>query len=290
MFMKKRLLSYASLKQFLLIELSTFMFALSIGLFILPGKVLTGGVAGITSLICHYVPLDEDIMVIILNTVLFVIGSIFLGKDFFFNTLLYSISYPFMLLFVTRHMPSVEVEPILGSLYGGFIGGVAIGIMFRNGGSTGGTDAIALILEKYFNIKVDRTIMAIDSLTVIFGLYISGLNAVLIGLLSVFMLSFAIERTLNMYSGMRARKYEIISDRYQEISDEINNVIDRGTTIVDVRGGYTGNERKILMVVVSEDQTRAVDEVINRYDPEAFVITTDTNEVNGEGFTFTPRL
>ena len=229
-------------------------------------------------------------MVIILNTVLFVIGSIFLGKDFFCNTLLYSISYPFMLLFVTRHMPSVEVEPILGSLYGGFIGGVAIGIMFRNGGSTGGTDAIALILEKYFNIKVDRTIMAIDSLTVIFGLYIYGLNAVLIGLLSVFMLSFAIERTLNMYSGMRARKYEIISDRYQEISDEINNVIDRGTTIVDVRGGYTGNERKILMVVVSEDQTRAVDEVINRYDPEAFVITTDTNEVNGEGFTFTPRL
>ena len=96
-----------------MIELGSFLFALSIGLFILPGKVLTGGVAGMASLLSAYIDFDADIMVIILNTLLFIIGSILLGKEFFFNTLLYSISYPLMLLFVSRRMASVEIEPIL---------------------------------------------------------------------------------------------------------------------------------------------------------------------------------
>ena len=280
------------LKQILMIELGSFLFALSIGLFILPGKVLTGGVAGIVSLLSAYIDFDADIMVIILNTVLFIIGSILLGKEFFFNTLLYSISYPLMLLFVTRRMASVEIEPILASLYGGFIGGVAIGIMFRNGGSSGGVDVIALSLEKYFHIKVNHTIMAVDALTVLAGLYTYGLNAVLIGLLSVFMMSLAIERTLNFYQGgITAKKFEIISDKYKEISDDINNsVIDRGTSLIDIEGGYTGSRRKMLMVVASEDQVKAINEIINKYDPKAFVIISDTNEVNGEGFTYMARL
>ena len=280
------------LKQILMIELGSFLFALSIGLFILPGKVLTGGVAGIVSLLSAYVNFDADIMVIILNTLLFIIGSILLGKEFFFNTLLYSISYPLMLLFVTRRMASVEIEPILASLYGGFIGGVAIGIMFRNGGSSGGVDVIALSLEKYFHIKVNHTIMTVDAFTVLAGLYTYGLNAVLIGLLSVFMMSLAIERTLNFYQGgITAKKFEIISDRYREISDDINNsVIDRGTSLIDIEGGYTGSRRKMLMVVASEDQVKAINEIINKYDPKAFVIISDTNEVNGEGFTYMARL
>ncbi len=280
------------LKQILMIELGSFLFALSIGLFILPGKVLTGGVAGIVSLLSAYIDFDADIMVIILNTLLFIIGSILLGKEFFFNTLLYSISYPLMLLFVTRRMASVEVEPILASLYGGFIGGVAIGIMFRNGGSSGGVDVIALSLEKYFHIKVNHTIMAVDAFTVLAGLYTYGLNAVLIGLLSVFMMSFAIERTLDFYrGGIKAKKFEIISDKYKEISDDINNsVIDRGTSLIDIEGGYTGSRRKMLMVVATEDQVKAINEIINKYDPKAFVIISDTNEVNGEGFTYMARL
>ena len=279
-------------RQILMIELGSFLMALSTGLFILPGKVLTGGVAGIVSLLSAYVDFDADVMVIILNTLLFIIGSVLLGREFFLNTMLYSISYPVMLLFVTRRMASVEIEPILASLYGGFICGVAIGIMFRNGGSSGGVDVIALALEKYFHIKVNHTIMAVDTLTVIAGLYIYGLNAVLIGLLSVFMMSLAIDRTLNSYrNGITAKKFEIISDRYAEISDDINNsVVDRGTTLIDIEGGYTGNKRKMLMVVASEDQVSAINEIINKHDPKAFVIISDTNEVNGEGFTYMVRI
>lgn len=280
------------LRSILMIELGSFLFAISIGLFILPGKVLTGGVAGIVSLLSAYMSFDEDIMVIIINTVLFIIGSLLLGKEFFFNTLLYSISYPLMLLFVTRRMPSVTVEPILASLYGGFLGGVAIGIMFRNGGSSGGVDVIALALEKFFHIKVNHTIMAVDALTVLAGLYTYGLNAVLIGLMSVFMMSVAIERTLDFYkTGISAKKFEIISEHYKEISDDINNSdIDRGTSFIEIEGGYTGNKRMMLMVVVSEDQVEAINDIIRQHDPKAFVIISDTREVNGEGFTYMVRM
>lgn len=278
------------LRQFLMIEIATLLFAFSIGLFILPGKVLTGGVAGIATLLEAYIPISEDYLVIIINTLLFIVGSILLGKEFFLNTLVYSVSYPFMLLLVTRHLPPVKIDPLLGAIYGGFIGGIAIGIMFRNGGSSGGVDVIALIMEKYFKVKPSDTVRVIDAMTVIAGLYIYGLNSVLIGLLSVYFLSFTMEKTINMYRGIEGKKFEIISDKYEEINEAILKKIDRGTTIITGQGGYSHQERKVLMAVVSNEQLSEVKKVIDETDPDAFVIISDVKDVNGEGFTFEPRL
>ena len=282
---------FKQIRSIILIEVGTLLMALSVGLFILPDKILTGGVAGITSLLVAYIPLSEDYMVIFLNTFLFILGSLFLGKDFFMNTLIYSISYPFWLLFVTRVMPDIEpVDPFLASLYGGLIGGVAMGIMFRNGGSSGGTDAIALIAQKYLHIKVSQIIMFMDAVTVLAGLYIYGLNSVLIGLVSVFLTTIAINYTMNIYSGVEAKKFEIISDKYDLIAKDIHEVLERGTTVFDITGGYTGKKKKMLMVIVSEDQYNGVKQIIDKYDPSAFVIISEAKDVNGEGFTFEPRI
>ncbi len=282
---------FKKITSILLIEVGTLLMALSVGLFILPDKILTGGVAGITSLLAPFISVSEDYMTIILNTSLFVLGSVFLGKEFFTNTLVYSVSYPFWLLFVTRVMPDVEpVDPFLASLYGGLIGGVSMGIMFRNGGSSGGTDAIALILEKYFHIKVSDVIMMMDALTVLAGLYIYGLNSVLIGLVSVFLTTIAINYTMNIYGGVEAKKFEIISDKYDLTAKDSHEILKRGSTVLDVTGGYTGNEKKMLLVIVSEDQYNDVKQIIDKYDPAAFVIISEAKDVNGEGFTFEPRI
>ena len=99
-----------------MIEIATLLFAFSIGLFILPGNVLTGGVAGIATLLKAYIPISEDYLVIIINTLLFIIGSLLLGKEFFLNTLIYSVSYPFMLLLVTRQLPPIKIDPLLGAI------------------------------------------------------------------------------------------------------------------------------------------------------------------------------
>ena len=278
------------LRNILMIELGTFLFAFAIGMFILPGNILSGGVAGITNLISGFIPIENDILVAIINTLLFFVGSIFLGKEFFMNTLIYSATYPFILLFITRNIPTVEIDPLLAAVYGGIIGGIGVGIMFRNGGSSGGTDAIALILEKYFHIKASTTIMIMDALTVLAGLYIYGLNSVLIGLISVFLLTFALERTMNIYTGIEAKKFEIISDKYEQIANEIHTIIERGTTVLDVVGGYTGDRKKMLVVVVSDDQYQAVKSIIDKNDPNAFVVISETKEINGEGFTYEVRM
>ena len=278
------------IKKILMIELGTLIFALSVGLFILPDRILTGGVAGITALLTDFIPISEDILTIILNTFLFILGSILLGKEFFLNTLIYSVSYPFALLFVTRMLPEYHVDPILASLYGGLMGGVSMGIMFRNGGSSGGTDALALIAEKYLHVKVSDAIMFMDTVTVLAGLYIYGLNSVLIGLISVLLTSVALDRTMNIYGGVEAKKFEIISDKYQEIAEDIHGILERGSTILDVTGGYTGNRKKMLLVIVSDDQYSAVKEIIDRNDPTAFVIISEAKDINGEGFTYEPRI
>ena len=278
------------LKQILMIEIGTLIFALSVGLFILPERILTGGVAGITSLLIGFIPISEDILTIILNTFLFVLGSVLLGKEFFLNTLIYSVSYPFALLFVTRLLPEYHVDPLLASLYGGLMGGVSMGIMFRNGGSSGGTDALALIAEKYFNVKVSNAIMFMDSITVMAGLYIYGLNSVLIGLISVFLTSIALERTMSIYGGVQAKKFEIISDKYEEIAKDVHVILERGSTVLDITGGYTGNKKKMLLVIVSDDQYSAVKDIIDKHDPTAFVIISEAKDINGEGFTYEPRI
>ena len=279
------------IKNILMIEIATLIFALSVGLFILPGRILSGGVAGITSLLAPYLPVSEDIMAIILNTGLFILGSVFLGREFFRNTLLYSVSYPFMLLFVTRSLPEItDIDPLLASVYGGIVGGVAIGIMFRNGGSSGGTDVIALIAEKYFHVRVSTVIMVTDTITVLAGLYVYGLNAVLIGLISVFLMTLTMNWAMNIYGGIQAKKFEIITDRYELIAEDIHNVLERGTTLIDVQGGYTGNPKKMLVSIVSDDQYNQVKEIIDRRDPKAFVIISEAKDVNGEGFSFEPRL
>lgn len=279
------------LRKILMIEFGTLLFALSVGLFILPGKILTGGVAGITSLLTPFIPVSEDIMTIVLNTGLFILGSVFLGREFFQNTLLYSISYPFWLLFVTRVLPDVsDVDPLLASVYGGLVGGLAIGIMFRNGGSSGGTDAIALIAEKYFKVKVSSAMMVMDSITVLAGLAVYGLNSVMIGMISVFLMTIALDWTMNIYGGVQAQKFEIISDRYELIARDIHEILERGTTILDVEGGYTGNRKKMLISIVSDDQSNDIKEIIERYDPNAFVIISEAKDVNGEGFTYEPRM
>jgi len=277
-------------KKILFIELGTILFALAVGMFLLPGQILTGGVVGVTTLLHPFINIEEDILVIIISSSLFIIGSIVLGKEFMMNTIIHSISYPFILLVITRFLPTYEVDPILASIYGGLIGGVGIGLIFREGGSTGGMDVPPLIIQKYFHIKATTSIMILDALTVLAGLFIYGINNVLIGLISVYLTAFALDKTSQMYGGISAKKIEIISDSYEEISKEIHSVLERGTTYIEAVGGYTNEKKKMIMCIVSDDQYNIVKEIIEKHDKKAFVIVSDTKNVNGEGFTIAPRL
>ncbi|MDI9518317.1 MAG: YitT family protein [Bacillota bacterium] len=269
----------------ILIILGNFILAFSVAVFILPYNILSGGVAGIAVVFNSLMGLNKEIVVNFLVIALFLIGWLVLGKEFAIKTFVSSVFYPLFLSLIMDFMPVFEIDSLLASLYGGLIAGVGIGIVMRTGASTGGMDIPPLILNKVTNIKVSTLVIIIDALTVMLGFLAFGLEEILIGFISVFATGYTIDKVL-LFGGSISKSVQIISDNSDEIVSAIHNKLDRGTTLTEATGGFTGKKRIVILVVVSQNQYNELIDIVNSIDKEAFVITTDATSVHGEGFSF----
>lgn len=270
-------------KDYLMVLLGTLIMAIAVKFFILPFNILSGGVAGIAVAIEPIFHLNPDFVINLLVLGMFLLGTIFLGKEFALKTFLSSIVYPVYLSILTPFVPALELDPFLASVYGGAIAGIGIGLVMRTGSSTGGMDIPPLILKKLLNIDVAKSLMVIDAMTVLLGFTTYGLEAVLIGLFSVVACSFCIDKVL-MLGSQDCKSVQIISDHYPLMMDKIHTDLDRGSTLLEAQGGYTGMPRKVLLVVIENKEYNHLIRVIHEIDPNAFVITTDIKSVHGEGF------
>ncbi len=277
------------LKEFSLIALGNFILAVAVSLFILPNDILSGGVAGIAILIQPFVPLDPELIISILNTLLFIVGFIFLGKRFAITTFLSTLIYPFFIMILPKVLSPISIDPILAAIYGGLLGGIGIGIVVRQGASTGGMDIPPLICQKHFNFDLSKCVMVTDGLTVLFGLWIYGIEAVLIGLVSVYVTGQAISKAIT-FGAKNAKSIEIISEQNEAISNDIHIEMNRGTTFLEAKGGYTGINRPVLLVVIADSEYQTLTKIIKRHDENAFLIVQDVQEVHGEGFSFEARI
>ncbi len=259
--------------------------ALAVSMFILPYDILSGGVAGIAVALQPLIPLPVTLMVNLLVVGLFILGACFLGKEFAMKTILSSLIYPVFLTFFSGRVPMLDLDPILASLYGGLLGGMGVGMALRTGASTGGMDIPPLIVHKLTHIEIAKLVLITDALTVLLGAFTYGLEAVLIGFVSVWASSVAIDKML-MFGGQQAKAIQIISDQYEQIIERIHSELDRGTTLIEAQGGYTHEKRKIVLVVITKNQYPALMEMVTAIDKEAFVIANDTHEVKGFGFSF----
>lgn len=273
----------------LLILLGNLLLVIGVGVFILPFNILSGGVAGVAVALDPILNIDRELVINGVIIGFFIVGWIILGKGFAVKTALSSIAYPIFLTILTPFFPSLDLNPFIASIYGGLVCGVGIGLVMRSGASTGGMDIPPMILNKLFNFKISSCVMIIDALTVLLGIYAYNIEAVLIGLFSVFTTSFAIDKVLS-FGGSSSKAVWIISDYYKEIIDEIGKVLDRGTTITEGRGGYTNVEKPVVLCVVSSSQYPQLIEIIHKYDEKAFVFATDATDVRGEGFSFGFRV
>lgn len=269
----------------ILIILGNFILAFSVAVFILPYNILSGEVAGIAVVFNSLMGLNKEIVVNFLVIALFLIGWLVLGKEFAIKTFVSSVFYPLFLSLIMDFMPVFEIDSLLASLYGGLIAGVGIGIVMRTGASTGGMDIPPLILNKVTNIKVSTLVIIIDALTVMLGFLAFGLEEILIGFISVFATGYTIDKVL-LFGGSISKSVQIISDNSDEIVSAIHNKLDRGTTLTEATGGFTGKKRIVILVVVSQNQYNELIDIVNSIDKEAFVITTDATSVHGEGFSF----
>lgn len=259
------------------------LLALSVALFILPHDILSGGVAGIAVALHPLLHLDTTLIINAMVLGMFVLGCLFLGRSFALKTVISSVVYPMMLTVFTSLVPQLQLNELLAALYGGLLAGAGIGLVMRTGASTGGMDIPPLILHRYTGIKVSTLVMVTDALTVLLGLFVYGLESVLVGFVSVWATSLGIDKILTFGLGS-AKAVQIISDQALQINDRIHTELDRGTTLLQARGGYTQTERTVILVVLEKKEYPKLLELVHEIDSNAFMITSEAADVRGEGF------
>lgn len=270
------------------VVVGTFILAIAVETFIIPYRILSGGVAGIAVALHPILHISATVIANSVLIILLIIGSFILGKEFLKNTVLSCIAYPIFTSILNGRV-NVVVDPILASLYGGLIAGAGVGIVLKTGASTGGMDIPPLIINKLTGIKLSTLVLITDFLTVLLGLFVYDLSAVLLGLVSVFASSAAISKVLTI-NGTVSKAVQIISVKYEDILKEIDAQLERGATLLQGYGSYTGEEKRIILCVVSDRQYGTLIEIVKEIDPSAFIITTDATDMHGEGFTYGFRI
>jgi uncharacterized membrane-anchored protein YitT (DUF2179 family) len=278
-----------TIKNLIQITIGCLILAFSVSVFVLPFNILSGGVAGLAVALNFLIDVDPTIIINVSMLILFVIGTIFLGRKFALSTFITTILYPLMIILINSFEIVVDIDPFLASLYAGLMGGAGVGLVFKAGASTGGMDIPPLIINKYTGIKLSTLILIIDAITVFLGIISYGLAAVLIGFIAVWGTSFAIDKVLT-FGAERAKAIYVISDKIDEINDMVQNTILRGTTILQAKGGYTREDKEVLLVVLTGNQYPNFMRLVNEIDKQAFMIIQDANEVHGNGFSFDYKI
>lgn len=273
------------LKSYFFIAVGLFINALGWTAFLLPSKIVGGGVSGIGVIIFYATGFPVGFTILMVNIILIFIAIKILGKNFGINTL-YGIgvlSLFFMLLqyFITE--PIVE-ERFMASILGGILAGAGVGISLSNGGNSGGTEIVALIVTKYRNIGAGRVLLYID-LGIIASSYFlppHSLENIVYGYVSMAVASY----TIDMIVEGKRQTYQmlILSEKSEIIADRIVSEIKRGVTALKGKGWYTKKDHNILMVIVRKNDKQAILQIINQTDPKAFISIAKTMGVFGENF------
>ena len=268
-------------KEYIIVALACMVMAFNTSYFFIGNKLAQGGVSGL-SLIIHYLSnIDMSYLYFALNIPLIILAYIFLGKNFLLKTLFATfILSVFLKVFASFSEPLDDI--LLAAIFGGAINGIAIGIVFYAGGSTGGIDIIAKIINKYTGIPISRILLTTDFIVLSMVAVIFGKVIFMYTLISLVISSKMIDIIqVGIYS---AKGVTIITTKEDEIRKRIMEDTGRGITLIDARGGYTQKEVGMLYCVVGQYQLIKVKTIVKEVDPSAFMIVADVHEVIGNGF------
>ena len=255
--------------------------ALSFNLFLLPHGIASGGVSGISILVERQLQIPPAVTQWSLNIPLFIAAIWLLGKKFGAKSILGSIVFPLFVL-LTSHFPIPTSNPLLAAIYGGIGVGVGLAIVYRGGGSTGGLDLASQMLHRLTGIPYNLAVVCFDGAVIIGAAIIISPELSLYALISLFVTSKSIDFVQN---GLQLSKVAfIISEQTEALEQAILHDLDRGLTKLEGTGGYTGNPRNVLMVVVAQNEVSKLKRTVAKLDPKAFIIISNTGEVLGKGF------
>ncbi|MCG8411718.1 MAG: YitT family protein [Bacteroidales bacterium] len=275
---------FKEIKAYVIITIGLLINALGWTAFLIPAEITGGGVTGVATLIFFGTEIPVWVSFLILNGILVVIGTKILGLGFglrtIFGTLVLTLFFSIFQGIITE--PIVN-ENFMSAVVGGILGGAGIGIVFSQGGSTGGTDIIAMIINKYRNISPGKIILYIDILIIASSYLIFGsIEKIVYGYVTMGVTAYAIDLLLT--GAKRTVQLFIFSPKYDEIAEVIDRDFHRGVTLIDGTGWYSKKKSKILMVLVKKQESNNLLRTIKGIDSEAFVSVNSVMGVYGRGF------
>jgi uncharacterized membrane-anchored protein YitT (DUF2179 family) len=263
------------------ITAGSLLIALSFNLLQNPNGIATGGVPGLSTLIEHYTGWSPAWIGWGINLLLLAVGWLTLGSSFAAKTAFGSFILPLLIL-VTDGLPVLTHNPLLASIYGGAGTGIGLGLIFRVKGSTGGLTIIALLLQRYFGVTLASGVIAMDLAIVTVGAAAFSPEQALYAAAGLFFCRKLIPVSQGIHN--RNRFAIIISRHPEKVRSVVLEHLDRGLTELPGKGGYTGSEQKVLMVVLLRSEVNKLKRLLAETDPGAFVMIGDAEEVMGDGF------
>lgn len=259
------------------------LIALGLDMFLIPNKIAAGGVSGIATILYYLTGVPVGLAMLSLNVPLFAMGIYRLGLKFGFRSLFGTVALSIAVDALAPFLPVPTQDILLAGLFGGVLVGLGLGLVFRYNGTTGGTDLAAAVLRTYTGANIGQMLFLVDATVVIAaGIVFQSAELAMYALITIFVTAWMIDIVQEGFSYTKA--FLIISDRPSEIAAAIVGGLDRGATVWQGRGAYTGTEKEIVLSVVNRSEVTRLKEIVYEADPSAFVVLADVHEVLGEGF------
>ncbi len=274
------------LRDYLMITIAMISYCIGWNVFLLPNNITTGGVPGISSVVYWGTGIPVQVTYFVINAFLLIAALRILGWKFCVKTI-YAVVVLTSLTALARHNLAdthlLSDQPFMASIIGAIFCGSGVGLGLANNGSTGGTDIVAAIVNKYRDISLGRVIMLCDIVIITSSyLVLHNWEQVIYGYVVLMVTAFCIDQVVN--SMRRSVQFFIISDKYREIASRIAVYPHRGATVIEAHGFYTGHQVKMLFIMAKRRESNTIFQIINDIDPRAFVTQTNVIGVYGEGF------
>lgn len=268
-------------KQCFGIILGALIVAVSINTFILANRIADGGITGIAIIIHYLLQWDVGLTVLFLNIPLFILGYKLIGKRLLFLSIL-GVGALSVALRFTGGITAVTTDTLLAAIFGGLVTGIGMGIIFRSRGSLGGTDILAIVLNKKTPFSVGQIILAFDTVIFLGAAVLFEPEMAMYAMIYMFIASKVIDLVQNGLD--YSKSVMIVTNKPEEIAAEIIKTLERGVTYFAAEGAYSQTPKKVVYSIVNRTQLTQIKEIVHSYDPDAFVSIADVSEVVGEGF------
>lgn len=272
-------------KDYIMIFIGLISYALGLTGFLLPNKIVTGGLAGVTVLIKSATDIPLWVSYISINLILLAVAWKIVGKSFVIKTIISVAVLTLLLRYGETYIkePIIHADALLSSIIGAIFCGTGLGLVYSVNGSTGGTDIIGAVVTKYRHVSMGRVLLLVDILIVSSSFFLfQSMEKIAIGLIVMAVMYYAVDVAI---SGMRQSvQFFIFTTKYEEVADHINSEIRRGCTIIDGMGWYSKNSQKIIVVMARKTESTSIFRLVKSIDQDAFVTQANVVGVYGKGF------